>query len=130
MSRKNKKNILDCHEATALIDEYIEGSLSDRELEHFLAHIDDCPRCFDELETAFMIDRTVHYLDNDHIGSLNMTPLFRQDLVLRKKDLVHRRRIRRLRTTIIVITALLIAFALLDRLGFFRITVFLGSILL
>lgn len=44
-----------CIEAQQLIKPYLKKELSDRELERFLDHVENCPECYDELEIYFVI---------------------------------------------------------------------------
>ncbi len=46
---------MDCVRAQKLIRPYLDGKLSDRELEEFLDHVETCPACHDELEIYFSI---------------------------------------------------------------------------
>lgn len=54
---------MDCVRAQQLIRPYLEGILSDRELEEFLDHVQGCPSCFGELEVYFSIYRTLNNVD-------------------------------------------------------------------
>ena len=42
-----------CIEAQQLIKPYLKKELSDRELERFLDHVENCPECYDELGNLF-----------------------------------------------------------------------------
>ena len=48
-----------CIEAQQLVKPYIEGQLSDRQLEQFLDHVEKCPDCYEELEIYFSIYETL-----------------------------------------------------------------------
>lgn len=54
---------MDCVRAQQLIRPYLEGILSDRELEEFLDHVERCQTCFGELEVYFSIYRTLNNVD-------------------------------------------------------------------
>ena len=56
---------MDCITAQQMIRPYLEGMLSDRELELFLDHVQNCPSCFDELEIYFSIYRTLDNVDEE-----------------------------------------------------------------
>ena len=45
-----------CREAERLVMPYINGSITDDELEEFLKHIDQCEECREELEIYFTVD--------------------------------------------------------------------------
>lgn len=48
-----------CIEAQQLVKPYIEGQLSDKQLEQFLEHVEQCPECYEELEIYFSIYETL-----------------------------------------------------------------------
>lgn len=50
---------MDCMKAQKLIRPYLEGQISDRELEEFLDHVENCPECHDDLEIYFSIYETL-----------------------------------------------------------------------
>ena len=54
---------MDCVRTQQLIRPYLEGILSDRELEEFLDHVEHCQTCFGELEVYFSIYRTLNNVD-------------------------------------------------------------------
>lgn len=111
-----------CREAQNMIRDYIAGKLSPRELERFIGHIRDCGSCYDELETFFMIDRTVKYLDDGLDHSFNLKYLLEKDLREKEKALIWRRRKHIFWAVLLTAAAALIALAALDVLGIFRVT--------
>lgn len=60
-----------CEEAERLVMPYINGSITDQELEGFLKHIDHCPECREELEIYFTVDVGIRQLDEGS-GSYNI----------------------------------------------------------
>ena len=60
---KKRENSMDCVRTQQLIRPYLEGILSDRELEEFLDHVEHCQTCFGELEVYFSIYRTLNNVD-------------------------------------------------------------------
>ncbi len=54
---------MECVKAQRVIRPYLEGLLSERELEEFLDHVESCSSCFGELEIYFSIDRTLNNVD-------------------------------------------------------------------
>lgn len=54
-----------CRETEQLIMPYINGQLTDRELEAFLNHVKNCPECREELEIYFTVDFGIRQLDDD-----------------------------------------------------------------
>ena len=59
-----------CEEALLKIDAYINDSLSIKETEEFLAHIRECPECYDELETYYTINVGTKYLENENTSNV------------------------------------------------------------
>ena len=52
-----------CVKTQQMIRPYLDGVLSDRELEEFLDHVQNCKTCFGELEVYFSIYRTLNNVD-------------------------------------------------------------------
>ena len=46
---------MDCRTAEGLVNRYIEHELPVNELEEFLEHVQNCPSCYEELETYFIV---------------------------------------------------------------------------
>ena len=46
---------MNCQTAESMVNRYIEHDLSVDELEDFLEHVENCPSCYDELETYFIV---------------------------------------------------------------------------
>lgn len=64
-----------CKEAERMVTPYINDELYGDELQAFLAHLENCPDCQEELEIYFMVDAGLKQLDRgygtfDIIGSL------------------------------------------------------------
>ncbi len=119
----------DCREAGSLIPRFLSGEIGEREMERFLSHIRSCRKCYEELETAFMVDRTVTYLNEDLPldTSFDLTPLLERELREKALTLRKTRRIRTLRKFILIATLILIALLILDLTGLFHVTVFFAS---
>lgn len=60
-----------CPEAEKLVMPYINGTITDQELEEFLAHIDSCEDCREELEIYYTVDVGIRQLDQG-TGSFNI----------------------------------------------------------
>lgn len=71
---------MDCKEAQAKIPNYINGTLSSREMENFIAHIRACPVCYEELETYFTIHLAVATLDEGKPDFYNFSGKLEKDL--------------------------------------------------
>lgn len=119
----------ECRETVAMIPAFLSDSLNEKELQKFLQHVRVCPQCYKELETNYMVERTVTYL-NENLPAdtpFDLTPLLEKELEEKNRKLRSERRIRLVRFIILFFTLALILLFLLDLTGLFRITVFLGA---
>lgn len=82
---------MDCERAEKLLQPYVQGTLQDKELENFIAHIEECPACYDELETYFIINHAIRYLDDAETKSYDLKDLLKKDIVERKKMIFRRK---------------------------------------
>ncbi len=123
MAEQSKKKIggISCREAQPMIRDYIGGSLRDRDLRHLIAHVRGCSACYNELETDFMVDRTVRYLNSEEDRSYNLKPLLEKDLQEQEVDVRRRGWMSGLHSWIIFGTFVLILLLLLDLTGVFRL---------
>ena len=85
---------MDCKYAQSLISKYIGDRLSPRELEEFIRHVEECPECYEELETYFMLSVALKHLDE----SQNLSYDLRSMLADEKKEKKHRLSRRKRRT--------------------------------
>lgn len=117
--------LLTCREIISMIPDYLNNNLSDRQLEKFLEHIRHCSSCYEELETNFMVDRTVRYLDKPGSAdtSFDLKPLLRRDLEKKEKQLKEKKISRSFQAVIILVTVILAVLLILDVTGVFKITV-------
>ena len=127
--KQEKVRSADCQEAASMIPGFIADTLSERELDRFLMHVRSCRHCHAELETNFMVEKTVTLLKEElpENASFDLTPLLDQELAERGADLRRIRRITKLRGFIAAVTGALILFFLLDLTGVFHITVFFST---
>ena len=56
---------MNCQTAESMVNRYIEHDLSVDELENFLEHVENCPSCYDELETYFIVHAAMQQLDEE-----------------------------------------------------------------
>lgn len=94
-----------CEEALMKISAYINNTLSGRELEDFIDHVENCPDCYDELETYYTIKVGIHYLEQDRQDAYNIPQMLKKDL-RQKKARLHRAKV--IRRTVAVLAALLV----------------------
>ena len=124
-----QKDTSRCKEIQAMIPDFLAGTLRDRETERFLEHTGSCRDCYHQLETEFMVDRTVAYLNEDlpYDTAFDLQPLLTKELEEKSTFLKVKRRIGRVRTVILIFTLILIALFMLDLTGLFHITLFLPA---
>ena len=111
-----------CKEAQSMVREYIAGELPPKELERFIEHVRGCGNCYEELETFFMIDRAVRYLDEETEHSFNLKTLLEKDLKEREHALARKRRSKWAIICLAVLVIVLMCLLLLDAFGIFQIS--------
>ena len=107
---EQREFLMDCVNTQQLIKPYLDGYLSDRELEEFLDHVQTCPDCFDELEVYFSIYRTLR--DVDEKGDYNFRKKLRRKLEESRSYLRRRNQSKALRAGIILTAEFALAAAL------------------
>ena len=98
---------MNCVKAQQLIRPYLEGTLSDRELEEFLDHIQGCQSCFGELEIYFSIYRTLSNVDEK--GDYNYAKKLRRRLQNSREYLQARERNKVIKVGVILAAELVLA---------------------
>ena len=83
---------MDCKYAQSLVPQYIADKLAPRELEEFIRHVENCPECYDELETYFMLGAALKYLDDTQEVSYDLRTMLAEDLKEKKRRLSRRKR--------------------------------------
>ena len=107
---------MDCREAGKLVNAYIDGSISDAELEQFIAHVRSCPSCMEELETYFTVDYALQALnDEQELFSYDIRQILIDDLEEREQSLRSRRRNRRLFYSAVALVEALMLLVILFR---------------
>lgn len=97
---------MNCVKAQQLIRPYLEGTLSDRELEEFLDHVQNCQSCFGELEIYFSIFRTLSNVDEK--GDYNYAKKLRRRLMNSREYLQSRERNKAIKIGVILVAELMI----------------------
>ncbi|MEE3420212.1 MAG: zf-HC2 domain-containing protein [Lachnospiraceae bacterium] len=82
---------ISCEEAQKWVMPFIEDELPDDDAAVFLDHIRRCPDCYDELETYFIVDYSLHFLDNDNDASYDLKRLLRERIRAKERELNRRR---------------------------------------
>ena len=91
---------MNCVTSQQMIRAYLDGYLSDRELEEFLNHVQTCPDCFDELEVYYSIYRTLN--DVDEKGDYNFKKKLRRKMEESRAYLRRRNQSKALKVTVIL----------------------------
>lgn len=72
---------MNCSKAESMIGKYINHALPLDDLEDFLAHIENCSSCYDELETHFIVHEAMQQLDaEDENASMDFQHLLELDI--------------------------------------------------
>ncbi|MCR5294292.1 MAG: zf-HC2 domain-containing protein [Lachnospiraceae bacterium] len=74
---------MECKQIKSMVNDYIEGNMTDEECEAFIRHVRQCDSCYEELETYFTIDRVLSYLEEGEdpdSQSYSMRKLLLEDL--------------------------------------------------
>ena len=86
---------MNCQTAESMVTRYIEHNLSVDELEGFIDHVENCPSCYDELETYFIVHAATQQLDEESKDStLNFQELLKED-IQRSKHYILKMKFRR-----------------------------------
>ncbi|MBS6194399.1 MAG: zf-HC2 domain-containing protein [Clostridiales bacterium] len=79
-----------CEDALPKIDSYINNTMTCRELEEFLHHIKNCPDCYDELETYYIISAGTKYLEGETQEFYNIPQMLKEDLQIKERQVQRR----------------------------------------
>ena len=86
---------MNCRIAEGMVNKYINHTLPLNDLEDFLEHVENCPSCYDELETYFIVHAAMQQLDEESRDStLDLRELLEED-IRRSKHYILKMRFRR-----------------------------------
>lgn len=72
---------MNCQNAEGMVNRYIEHGLSPDELEAFLEHVENCPSCYEELETYFIVHAAMRQLDEEEgETTMDLRELLEEDI--------------------------------------------------
>lgn len=94
---------MDCKNTILRIDKFLKKEMHGHELEEFLDHVENCRECYEELETYYTVDRTLHYLDKNIEGSYNIPMAMKRDMRGARKRVRRMRLLRRLLGFLLVV---------------------------
>lgn len=80
MIDKRKRKKLLCKEAQKMVIPYIEGELCRKDLERFVSHVQQCPECWEELETYYIVYKGLMQLDHQEELPMNILEALNEDL--------------------------------------------------
>ena len=117
---------IDHKEFLEMIPHYLAGDLREKDLLLFLDHIKTCHSCYEELETAFMVDRTVRYLDDelddDAEGSYDLPRMMKDDIREKTREVYARQNARHIFRVILIIVIMAVVLVLGDFFDIWDIT--------
>ena len=108
---------MNCIRAQQLVKPYLDGQLSDREVEAFLDHVDHCEVCRDELEVYYLIDRTL--ADGEEDGNYNFIEKLSRRIEQSRRDIARRRSMRVAAVTDLAVAGLILFAVISARLRLF-----------
>ncbi|KAB1439940.1 zf-HC2 domain-containing protein [Candidatus Galacturonibacter soehngenii] len=82
---------MECKEVQKLITKYIAKDMNDKELEHFLNHIENCKECYEELEINYTIYAALMQLDDNPGASYDMSAMLLEQLKASKKYIIRKK---------------------------------------
>lgn len=71
---------MDCRTAESMVNRYINRTLTGKELENFLKHIEQCSSCYDELETYYIVHEATKQLDEEEDSAFDIKGLLKEDI--------------------------------------------------
>ena len=99
---------MNCMEARRMVTPYIKGELSEKELEQFIKHIDQCSDCMDELDIYFTVYQAMDRLDAEDHPDYNFKRMLNESIHAAKRRIVLSRVFRLMRTVLFILTDLLL----------------------
>ncbi|MDO4339481.1 MAG: zf-HC2 domain-containing protein [Eubacteriales bacterium] len=83
---------MECSKAEGMVTRYINRTLTLKEQEEFLQHIENCSSCYDELETYFIVQQAMQQLDDeDEETVMDFRRLLEQDLKRSRRDVIRKK---------------------------------------
>lgn len=109
--------MINCQEADGMVGRYVNNTLTTEEMALFLEHVRECPRCMEELETSFIVQKAIEQLENeDDDSTLDIKRLLEMD-IRKKSAVVNRRKFVRLMAGIFLLLLLVLVLVFLFVLG-------------
>ncbi len=80
-----------CRDYQKMVQPFLNHQLPDRQLKGFLDHIEGCSKCKDELETYFIVDYSLRYLEHEEDRTYDLQSLLEERIREEAYDLRVRR---------------------------------------
>lgn len=106
-----------CEQVRQMMDLYLNDQLPPKELAAFLEHIKTCPECYDELETLFIINAGIKYLEEENHESYDIPQMLKKDLQQKDRKLKKRNEYRRLAWNLFLVVLIGVGAFLVIRFG-------------
>lgn len=103
---------MECKEAQPLVKKYIDGEISDKDLDKFLNHIENCKECYEELEINYTIFSALMKLDDNPNLSYNINEMLLEELNASRKYIRRKKKFNFYKITIYAIAMLALIFIL------------------
>lgn len=94
---------MNCKDAEKMIPSFLEDDLSNKDLEHFLDHMDSCPDCREELTIQFLVLAGMKRLEDGNTFNL------KKELDTMLRDARKKLKVRRYLVAVSLILELLVA---------------------
>lgn len=85
---------MECREVHRLIPQYIKENIPDKLLVEFISHVRNCPSCYHELETYYMIHKAIKVLDEDCHASYDLLEMMVKDLEKKENRIKQNKKIK------------------------------------
>ncbi len=106
-----------CRDYQNQVQQFINHELKDADLKEFLEHMKTCKKCADELETYFIVDYSLRYLDQGTAHSYDIQKMLEERLKEEEHDLKLRRLFRIVVPISILILVMIAALLLLNEMA-------------
>lgn len=105
---------MNCIEARRMVAPYVKGELSDKELEKFLKHIEQCDDCMDELDIYFTFYKAMDLLDTGEHREYDFKKMLEESLRMARRRLLMHKVSRGLKGILFCCTELLLIFCVVS----------------
>lgn len=108
---------MECKEAESLIPQYLKDTMDKDTLMEFISHIRECRSCYNELDTFFMIDRSIETLEQEDKQNYDFSHMLDQDLNRRWQMIARNDTSRQLTVFYAIVVLICVVWIILDMYG-------------